>query len=232
MAWTLLLGLLFGMRHALDADHVIAVSTIVSEKRKISSAAGVGVLWGAGHTLTLFLAGLTILAFKVTIPMGLALSLEFSVGVMLVVLGVLVLRRLGRERIHAHVHTHDGVVHWHFHSHATGEDHHHEHAGSRRKIPKSLCVGMVHGLAGSGTLMLLVLTTIRSIWEGLLYILVFGAGTVLGMTALTMVIGTPFVLLAARFGRLHRAVSAAAGLVSLAFGSYILYEIGWVRGLF
>ncbi len=211
------LGLLLGMKHALDADHVVAVSTIVTENRELWRSSLIGAFWGLGHTLTLLLVGIAILFFKLAIPEELALGFEFAVGAMLVLLGLLVARRIVRERWHLHSHEHKGQTHWHWHSHKDTTDHSHAH------LKKSLLVGMVHGLAGSAALMLLVLATIQSAWQGILYILVFGAGSIGGMIFITTAISLPL-LWAARLEGVRRAITALAGLTSIALGFTIMYE--------
>lgn len=212
------LGLLLGMKHALDADHVVAVSTIVAENRKLWRSALIGAFWGLGHTLTLLLVGIAILIFKLTIPEKLALGFEFAVGVMLVILGLLVVRKMVHERWHLHIHEHEGQAHLHWHSHKGIPDHDHVHLPMR-----SLFVGMVHGLAGSAALMLLILATMKSVWQGILYILVFGLGSMGGMMLITMAISLPF-LWAARLEEARRAITALAGLVSISLGIAIMYE--------
>ncbi len=207
-----------GMKHALDADHVVAVSTIVVENRKLWRSSLIGAFWGLGHTLTLLLVGIAILFFKLAIPEKLALGFEFAVGVMLVILGLLVARRIMRHRWHLHPHEHEGQSHLHWHSHTDTPEHHHAHLSM-----KSLLVGMVHGLAGSAALMLLVLTTMKSVGQGILYILVFGAGSIGGMMLLTTAISLPF-LWAARLEAAHRAITAVASLVSIGLGLTIMYE--------
>lgn len=216
------LGLLLGMKHALDADHVVAVSTIVSAYKRMSirklwRSSLIGAFWGLGHTLTLLLVGIAILIFKLTIPEEWALGFEFAVGAMLVILGLLVARRMIRERWHLHPHEHEGQTHLHWHSHKDITDHSHAH------LKKSLLVGMVHGLAGSAALMLLVLATIKSVWQGILYILVFGVGSIGGMMFITTAISLPF-LWAARLEKTQRAITALAGLASIALGLTIMYE--------
>ncbi len=217
------LGLLLGLKHALDADHVVAVSTIVSRTRSVKRSSLYGALWGAGHTLTLFLVGLVLLTFKLAMPDKIALSFEFVVGIVLVLLGVDVLRKTKGKKIHLHRHEHDRIAHVHFHSHRGSSHHNHGH--------RSFVVGMIHGLAGSAALTLLVLTTVKSVLQGLLYILVFGIGSILGMLAVSAVIGLPFVL-TARFDKLHTLVERAAGTISIVLGIIIMYEIGYVGGLF
>jgi len=212
------LGLLLGMKHALDADHVVAVSTIVTENRKLWRSSLIGAFWGLGHTLTLLLVGIVILIFKLAIPEKLALGFEFAAGAMLVLLGLLVARRMVRDLWHVHFHEHEGQAHLHWHSHKDAPGHDHVH------LPmKSLLVGMVHGLAGSAALMLLILATIKSVWQGILYVLVFGLGSIGGMMLLTTAISLPF-LWAARLEGARRAIAVLAGLTSIALGLTIMYE--------
>jgi len=203
------LGLLLGLEHALDADHVVAVSTLVSQTKSIKRSSLFGVFWGLGHTTTLFVVGLLILVFKLAIPPRLALSFEFLVGVMLVALGLDVLRKVWREDPHIHTHQHeDGVTHTHLHSHADDGGHHHQH--------RSFLVGLVHGLAGSSALMLLVLTTVDSVWLGVIFILVFGAGTIVGMLITSTLIALPFKWMT-NFAGIDRILRLAAGYLMQAF---------------
>lgn len=227
---TLLLGLVLGMQHALDADHLVAVSTIVSRHRNPLKAGLVGVFWGIGHTATLLLAGLAVIVFRLTIPDRLALSMEFLVGIVLVALGMQILWQYRARKVHAHRHDHEeeGEAHLHFHSHAEDPEHAHGHTTSRRK---SLMVGMIHGLAGSAALMLIVLGTISSAWEGLAYILIFGLGSIAGMMVVSMLIGLPFALSARRFASLNTGIRLAAGGLSIALGFMVMFEIGFSEGL-
>lgn len=217
------LGFVLGLKHALDADHVVAVSTIVSQTKSLKKSLLAGAIWGVGHTITLLLVGLIILIFKLTIPDKLALSFELIVGVVLVVLGVDVLRKVIKEKVHLHEHQHGSSVHTHLHPHKESWSHDHTH--------RSFVVGMIHGLAGSATLMLLVLTTVRSVFQGLLYILIFGIGSIIGMLIVSGIIGFPFLLLA-KFGKINNSVKILAGTISIVLGFTIMYKIGFVNGLF
>lgn len=217
------LGFVLGLKHALDADHVVAVSTIVSQTKSLKKSLLAGAIWGVGHTITLLLVGLVILIFKLTIPDKLALSFELIVGVVLVVLGVDVLRKVIKEKVHLHEHQHGSSVHTHLHPHKESWSHDHTH--------RSFVVGMIHGLAGSATLMLLVLTTVRSVFQGLLYILIFGIGSIIGMLIVSGIIGFPFLLLA-KFGKINNSVKILAGTISIVLGFTIMYKIGFVNGLF
>lgn len=248
----LLLGFFLGMRHATDADHVVAVTTIVSKQRSIVSAALTGIYWGIGHSLTLLVAGSAIIFFGLVIPERLGLSLEFCVALMLILLGALNLRAAMRAlrvdpnlagEAHEHVHRHGDYVHTHPHGHGV-ETHGHSNASlpparmdrmfSRAigyRAFRPILIGVVHGLAGSAALALLVLPVIqRPIW-GLAYLVVFGLGTIAGMILMTATIAVP-ITYTARFDFLQRHFGTAAGVLSVAFGLFLAYQIGFVDGLF
>ncbi len=227
---TLALGLVLGLEHALDADHVVAVSTMVSQYRSLRRSSLVGIVWGLGHSTTLFLVGLAVILFKVSIPDRVALGMEFAVGAVLVILGVSVVKSYYGRHVHAHPHWHGGDRHSHFHAHAGGLAHDHDHATSQPR--QWLLVGMVHGLAGSAALMLLVLATIQTAALGLLYILVFGAGSILGMLGVSTLVGLPFVFTVQRSAALHRTLRVAVGGASLLYGVWIMLHVGLSQGLF
>ena len=239
------LGFFLGMRHATDADHVVAVTTIVSRERSIRSAALVGVLWGLGHTITIFLVGSLIILFGIVIPPRLGLTMELSVGLMLILLGILNLSgmidwiRQGFGAGAEHPHSHGEFAHTH-----AAQDSAQETAGSLGwmdrtfgrlglyQLLRPIVVGIVHGLAGSAAVALLVLTTIRVPLWAMIYLLVFGLGTVGGMMLITAAIAVPFTLSETRFARLNRTLATASGVISLVFGLLIVYEMGFVKGLF
>jgi ABC-type nickel/cobalt efflux system permease component RcnA len=220
------LGLLLGIQHALDPDHLIAVSTIVSEQRNFKWASLIGAFWGLGHTTTLFIVGMLVIGLRVTIPPRLGSGLELLVALMLVILGVNVLRKsFGAERVHLHTHSHNPETHTHFHVHDNPkQDHGHGHPFKAMRRP--FIVGMVHGLAGSAALMLLVLSTIESPFGGLLYIVIFGLGSVGGMLLLSGIISLPFILTAQRFSLMNRWIRVIAGVASVGFGLFLGWEIG------
>jgi high-affinity nickel permease len=253
----LAIGFVLGMRHATDPDHVIAVSTIVSRERSIAKAGLIGVLWGVGHTLTILGVGAAIILLGLAIPPRVGLTMEFCVGLMLILLGALNLTGamswisekfspahppLAGE--HAHIHEHGAKLHFHWHSHAPQHEHHAESLAPLRWLERSfaglglyqalrpLFVGMVHGLAGSAAVALLVLSTIREPKWAVLYLLVFGVGTIAGMTLITSIIALPLSFAGYRFGWLNRALVTGSGVVSLAFGLFVCYQIGFVHGLF
>jgi sulfite exporter TauE/SafE len=226
------LGLILGIKHALDADHLIAVSTIVSEHQSLKWASLIGAFWGLGHTATLFIVGLLVIGLRLTIPPRVALGLEFLVAVMLVILGVNILWRSFRaDKIHLHTHSHSPTTHTHIHVHGEREEGH-VHPHPFKVMRKPFFVGMVHGLAGSAALMLLVLTTIPSPLAGLIYIVIFGFGSVGGMLILSSLIGLPFVLTAQKFAALNGWIRLVAGLASTAFGLFLGWDIGFNEGLF
>lgn len=217
-------GLLLGVRHALDADHVVAVSTIVTRHRRLGQAALVGLLWGVGHTITLLAAGLALLLFRWTLPPALTLSFELAAGVLLVGLGLETVRGFRRKQVHLHRHDHGSAPHVHFHSHRADPSHAHGHAPPSAGRP--LLLGLAHGLAGSAALTLLALSTVASLWQGLLFISVFGIGSILGMMAVSLLIGLPFALTPGRLARVHQAIRLTAGLASTALGLSIVWATG------
>lgn len=228
---TLLLGFALGIKHALDADHVVAVSTIVSQYRNPLKATLVGAFWGIGHTLTLLLVGIAVIGFKLVISDKLALSMEFLVGVVLLALGLQILWQYLPKKKHTHIHDHSDQMHMHEHVHTHGkEEAHVQHHAPRQR--RSLLLGMIHGLAGSAALMLLVLSTIQSPIEGVIYILIFGIGSILGMMIISTLIGLPFVLSSQRFSSLNHTIRFTAGALSTGLGIFLMINIGFVQGLF
>ena len=219
---TLLLGFFLGIKHAFDADHIIAVSTMVTEHKNPFKASLVGTFWGIGHTTTLFIVGIIVLLLKITIPENVSLSLEMIVGFVLVLLGIKAIREK-QESLHMHVHTHDQESHVHPHLHS---NHNHWH-----KHYYSFAIGLIHGLAGSGVLMILVLSTINEIFQGVYYILLFGIGSIIGMTVISFFVGIPFIYSAKKFPYIEKYLRVVAGILSIVFGLSIVYEIGFVEGL-
>jgi high-affinity nickel permease len=233
---TLGLGLLLGLKHALEADHLIAVSTIVTREQSPWRALWIGLWWGAGHTFTLLLTGVVVLGLKTQIPPPLGLSLEFLVGVVLVGLGLTTLYDCWRKRLHAHSHVHADAVypraerHIHFHTHAESSAHRHSHLVQVGFKP--LLVGMVHGLAGSAALMLLVLTAIPSATLGLLYIMLFGCGSIIGMGLVSFLMGMFVTFASDWLHKIDLRIRVVMGALSTAFGAWMVVEIGVVQGLF
>jgi len=260
-----LLGLLMGMRHATDPDHVIAVTTIVSRERRLTAASRVGIVWGLGHTLTVLAVGAAIIVFKIAIPIRLGLAMEFAVAIVLMLLGLgafasfvqIVVRRIMRTPlavdqplvVHSHAHGHGFGPHRHPHVHSdSGENHgsdlvvlNHEHllpAGDmssfavRRPLLRSFGIGLVHGLAGSAAIALLVLGAIPQPLWATLYLAIFCLGTIVGMGLITTAIATPFAVAAQRMSWMHRGLVTGSGLLSFGFGLFLAYQLGIVDHLF
>jgi high-affinity nickel-transport protein len=224
------------MRHSTDPDHVIAVTTIVTRLRTLRHASFVGMLWGIGHTLTIFMVGSAIILFGLVIPPRIGLSMEFAVALMLILLGVLNLT---------------GVLAW-FTRRFTPKQESSEELGLAQagtphptarferalsqfgsyQLLRPLAIGIVHGLAGSAAIALLVLATIHNPVLAIGYLLLFGLGTVAGMMLMTAVIAMPVVWTGKNFIRLNRYMCATSGIVSVAFGLFLVYQIGFVSGLF
>lgn len=216
----LVVGFVLGLNHAVEADHLAAVSTIVSEKKSLFTASIVGGLWGIGHTISLFTVGLMVIFLKLQISESLEAKLEAGVGLMLVILGINALRKaLTSETIHAHIHDHGERQHVHIHTHRDekSETAHH------RFSPRSVLIGMVHGLAGSAALMLLIVPTIASPAVAIGYILIFGLGSICGMMVMSLLIGLPFHFTVSRFEIMNKGIRLCAGVVSFGLGVSIIY---------
>lgn len=249
----LLLGFFLGIRHATDPDHVVAVTTIVSRERTLLHAALIGALWGLGHTFTILAVGSAIILFKLTIPPRLGLSMELSVGLILILLGVLnltgVLRRaiewITIRRLGPGAHSHFLFGRWLVHTHDKGSEpvlmnsfsilgwtpHLWKQLGLFH-ILRPLVVGIVHGLAGSAAVALLVVTAISRPSWAIGYLLIFGVGTVAGMMLITAAIALPFAYSLQHYVRLNRGLAMASGFVSVAFGLFLCYQTGFIDGLF
>jgi len=231
------LGFFLGMRHATDADHVVAISTIVTRERRLSSAALIGALWGAGHTVTILAVGAGIILFTLVIPPRLGLTMEFSVGLMLILLGAFNLRGFGRHI--SSIKTPDAAHH--DHSPQTSDAHSHSSISYLDRTwgrwtfyqwCRPLIVGLVHGLAGSAAVALLVLTTLHNTHWAVAYLLVFGIGTIAGMMVITVALASALRYSSAKSAWLNRYLGTVAGFLSLAFGLFIVYQMGFVHGLF
>ena len=227
------IGLVFGLKHATEVDHVIAISTIVSRHKNVFRSAVVGALWGAGHTASLLVVGAIVLLLRVAIPERVSGWLEFGVAFMIIGLGISALWRSSRtnSEVHIHQHDHGGLQHTHVHFHEEENKHvpashsHHSHAVSRVGL-KPVLVGMMHGLAGSGALTLLVLTQISSTWLGLLYMATFGFGSIVGMLLMSGLIGLPFAFASEKLTHLNQGLQTLAALLSICFGIWYAYKVG------
>lgn len=225
----LLIGFLIGMRHALEADHMAAVASLACGTQTFRETVKHGLVWGLGHTLTLFLFGSVVLWLDIVMPEQLASGLEFAVGIMLIVLGADVLRRVYRDRVHFHSHRHGEQVHLHAHAHPDKEPHStsaHQHSHAETFPIKTLLVGLMHGMAGSAALILLTLETIQSPWLGMLYIMLFGVGSMLGMALLSVVIVIPLKASSRKLTWAHNSLQIAIGFATISLGGWIMADIG------
>jgi ABC-type nickel/cobalt efflux system permease component RcnA len=222
------LGLLLGMRHSTDPDHVVAVSTIVSKQRSIRQAGLIGTIWGLGHTLTIFAVGSMIILFGVVIPPRLGLSMEFSVALMLILLGVLNLTGV-MQRITSYLTRKPLAIPTISSKAETLLD---RSGFGVYQCVRPLVIGIVHGLAGSAAVALLVLSTIHSPVWATVYLLIFGAGTMVGMMCMTAAMAVPLAFAGSRFTSISRGFSVASGVVSVCFGFFLVYQLGFLGGLF
>ena len=216
-------GFLLGLRHALDTDHLAAVSTVLAERPSLLASGAVGLSWGIGHTLTLLVVGSIVLFSGLHIPDEFELIAESGVGILLIVLGGSLALKLYRERWHVHSHHHDGEPHVHFHSHQRQDDHGHRHWMTESIRP--LCIGIVHGLAGSAALMLMVLATTKEMGTGLLSILVFGFGSIIGMMVIGLTISVPVIYSRSISQRFFAAVQGLASIASVSVGIWMLVKL-------
>ena len=231
----LVVGLLLGMKHATEADHLAAVATLATREGSLGQTLRQGVAWGIGHTVTLMLFGGAVLGLGGAISTDLEQALETAVGAMLVVLGGDVLRRLVRDRIHLHAHRR-GLRTAHFHAHGhRGEGPHrvsaHHHPHPRRWPIRALAVGIMHGLAGSAALVVLTLQTIPSVGLGLGYIALFGLGSIAGMALLSVAIAVPLKLSSVYLTQAHHTMTALVGVSSCALGIAMIVQIGYLKVL-
>ena len=255
----LFLGFVLGMRHATDADHVVAIATIVSRERRVAGSALIGAAWGAGHTVTVMAVGAAIIVFGVVIPPRLGMAMELAVGIMLVLLGVLTLAGVGSAggaaHVHAgvigghepdahdHLHTHGDYVHRHLHRHGSGAHGHADEAAPLPRLDRSrlgriafcgwlrpFVVGLVHGLAGSAAVALMILSIISEPVAALGYLLLFGFGTIVGMILITLILSAPFAFTAINLPKFNWRLRVASGLVSFVFGVVLIYGIGFAEG--
>lgn len=228
MTAVLLFGFLIGMRHALEADHVAAIASLAVRKQTLRSSLLQGALWGIGHTLTIFIVCSTVLFTDLVVPDQMAAVLELLVGIMLVMLGLDIFRRLWRDKIHFHSHAHrDG--HTHFHAHGHQHETRHDRSAHDHEVPddnrmRALFVGMMHGMAGSAALIVLTLSQTSSPWLGLGYIALFGVGSIAGMALLSVAISIPLRESARKLTWLNRGIQGVVGSVTVVIGALLIAE--------
>ena len=223
----MMFGFLIGMKHALEADHIAAVAALAADGGSFRHTLKQGAAWGLGHTLTLFAFGALVIVLYTSLPERFAEGLEFTVGAMLVVLGLDVLRRVVRDRIHFHSHGHGGGKnHLHAHSHrgeAGHAQHHHRHASG---IPlRALFVGLMHGMAGSAALLLLSASATQSPWLGMLYIAIFGLGSMVGMAAFSVVIAVPLRASAKGMTWMLNGLQSVIGIATIVLGAMTMAAV-------
>lgn len=223
----LALGFMLGIKHAIEPDHVIAVSTIASQSKKLLRSSMTGVFWGIGHTVTLFFVGMFVILLKGEITIKWAMSLEFIVGIMLVYLGVTSI--LSLKKIKPTIHKHYEIANEHFHLHPVIPTP--KHLDKNVSYWKSMFIGIVHGLAGSAAMVALSMSTVSTVWQGAIYMLVFGLGTIAGMLLFTTLIGIPFVLSANQVS-INSWLTRITGSISTLFGLYYMYNLGIAKKLF
>jgi ABC-type nickel/cobalt efflux system permease component RcnA len=223
MDWLVLLGvaLFLGVRHSLDPDHVVAVSTLVSEERRLWPAAQLGFIWGIGHLIPIAFVGLPLLILHLEIPPFFESLVDTGVGILLILLGVTTLWKVIKERVHYDVHSHDETIHAHFHR----PGHRHPTVKLERRQWITFGFGLVHGLAGSGAVAVLAMQASPSLEMAIFWLLIFGLGTVFGMFAMTLCIAAPALTMVAKRNTIRFRIRAAAGVISLLFGSYMIWEI-------
>lgn len=224
------LGFLIGMQHALEADHVAAVASLATRSRSRKQTVHHGMLWGVGHSIALLAVGIVVILLDTVLPTTAAYWLELTVGFMLVLLGADVLRRMIKRRVHFHLHTHqDDRPHIHAHSHH-GEGAHrqsaHQHIHPKALPLRVLAVGVIHGLAGSAALVLLVAGSIHNPLTGIFYILLFGLGSITGMAALSAVIAIPLRYSESFITWAYNGLQAIIGVATISIGAYTIYSLG------
>ncbi|WP_281298955.1 sulfite exporter TauE/SafE family protein [Flavobacterium limnophilum] len=223
-----------GLEHAFEADHLLAVNTLVSNRSKMNQAVKDGIYWGIGHTTTIFLVGILMIGFKVAVSENIFSYLEATVGLMLVSLGIYRLSKLFKKNTHTHTYTHRHPLsdtnsvsylhsHTYSHSHFTTTSNH-DHSKGLNSFNAAFGVGLVHGLAGSGALVALVLTQMKTATEGLLYILIFGMGSILGMFTASGLFSIPFSKSILKSDKLQISLIVISSLLCVFYGSHVIYE--------
>lgn len=223
-----------GLEHAFEADHLLAVNNLVTNRNKMNEAIKDGIYWGIGHTLTIFVVGIFMIGFKVAVSENIFNYLEATVGLMLVFLGIYRLSKLFKKNTHTHTYSHSHTLSHsgsvsHLHSHTYSHSHYitasnHSHPNNLNTFSAAFGVGLVHGLAGSGALVALVLTQIKSATEGLVYILIFGIGSILGMFIASGLFSIPFSKSVLKSNKLQIVLITVSSLLCVFYGSHVIYD--------
>ncbi len=216
-------GFLLGLAHALDPDHVVAVSTLLCNSPSLRKSVISATAWGVGHSVTLALVGLLVLALRIAIPESVVNLFEFAAGTMLIILGVFVLRPFVADQMHMRQHGAHAEPHSHSHTHSHADSASKSHSHSH--VHKSVLTGVLQGLAGSAAIMLVTLTTVNSAALGLIFILVFGGGVILGMVCISCLISSLLTYTATHLERVYEKIKAITGIVSICFGAFIIVEV-------
>ena len=223
-----------GLEHAFEADHLLAVNNLVTNRNKMNQAVKDGIYWGIGHTLTIFAVGVLMIGFKVAVSEPIFNYLEATVGLMLVFLGMYRLSKLFKKNTHSHTYFHSHTLSnsnsvSHLHSHTYSHSHYtttsnHDHPNKLNSFSAAFGVGLVHGLAGSGALVALVLTQMKSATEGLLYILIFGIGSILGMFIASGLFSLPYGKSILKSQKLQFGLIIISSLLCVFYGSLVIYK--------
>lgn len=223
---SLSLGFTVGLMHAFDPDHLVAMSTMVSREQSIRRSSLLGALWGLGHTASLALVGLAVLALHLTIPPSFSKGMEFAVAMMIVALGGHLIWQSAKEfGLHRHAQAHNESAHAHIHLHDKNERTNHQHHAPRSHT-KTFAIGIIHGLAGSAALILAVMTSITSTMQGLLYILVFGLGSIGGMLLMSAIMSMPFAFFGKWISGWQGPAQGMIGMFAVSFGLYFAWSVG------
>lgn len=224
-----------GLEHAFEADHLLAVNNLVTNRNKIKDALKDGIFWGIGHTSTIFMVGIIMIGFKISISENIFSYLEAVVGLMLIILGTIRLFKLLYKKRHSHTYSHshshthsNGLTHTHMHTHTYFHSHpiasfQHKHYDTSKNYKAAFGVGLVHGLAGSGSLVILVISQMKTPLEDLMYILVFGVGSILGMFIASGLFSIPFTRSILRSQKLQYALVIISSVICIVFGFKIIY---------
>jgi ABC-type nickel/cobalt efflux system permease component RcnA len=220
-----------GLAHSFDPDHIVAVSTLLCNATSLRRSVWSAVAWGGGHSIVLLIVGVLLLVLRVEIPAGIAAAFEFAAGVMLVVIGAWVVRPFLSHKMHRHKHKEDNSIahldnsHARTHSHSHGHNHSHSHDDGRLHLSKSALTGVLQGLGGSAAIMLVLVATVNSLALGIVFIVVFGVGVILGMVSIACLISSLLKYTATHLESVYEKIKAVTGTISIVFGAYIIVQI-------